>query len=233
MAANRKRPIGEDPAVVYATYEEYLDSHISHDDMKFLGERELARTLLEVGYRASELLSRKEFYDRKKELTDAPKKVLDPSEILVHLGCNFEQSMFLSALADREELVRNGRLSSIIFIRDVDSRGHEISGYIDFGHRLQSEDFGQYFQGKKKLLPKPSDLSYYNWETQTLSFNNSQNFTVIADGTQGLMFKHKRDRKVVTVDPKYPPGDNSRRVVIPTPEFVQVVIFDHVTRRKN
>ena len=118
---------------------------------------------------------------------------------------------FLQALAEREEAVRNGKLTvsphsrclltpgciflkkcacvqSIIFIRDRNARGQEISGYIDFAHRLKSEvlivrdavvmetscqndicaqDFGPYFARTKRLLPRPSDLSYYNWETQT------------------------------------------------------------------
>src|SRR6185312_11955640 len=86
----------------------------------------------------------------------------------------------------------------IIFIRDYNSKGQEISGYIDYAHRIKTEvhtiiaiavtpphpiaipraiassqDFSVYFKprdGKKepeRLLPKPSDLSYYNWDTQT------------------------------------------------------------------
>lgn len=47
-----------------------------------------------------------------------------------------------TATFKREELVRNGKLSTIIFIRDViDKKGHEVSGYIDYGHRLKTEDF--------------------------------------------------------------------------------------------
>lgn len=47
---------------------------------------------------------------------------------------------------------------SIIFIRDKNPRHQEISGYIDYAHRLKTEDFEPYFSGKKRLLPKPSDL---------------------------------------------------------------------------
>lgn len=39
------------------------------------------------------------------------------------------------ALAEREENVRNGRLTTIIYIRDRNGRGQEISGYIDYAHR--------------------------------------------------------------------------------------------------
>ena len=47
---------------------------------------------------------------------------------------------------------------SIIFIRDKNARGQEISGYIDFSHRLKTEDFEPYFGAKKRLIPRPSDL---------------------------------------------------------------------------
>jgi len=54
----------------------------------------------------------------------------------------------------------------ILFIRDYNKKGQEISGYIDLAWRLKTEDFRLYFTHQKRLLPKPSDLSYYNWETQ-------------------------------------------------------------------
>ena len=41
----------------------------------------------------------------------------------------------LQALQQREESVRNGKLTTIIFIRDKNAKGQEVSGYIDYGHR--------------------------------------------------------------------------------------------------
>ncbi len=61
---------------------------------------------------------------------------------------------------------------------------------------MKLEEFEPYFEGKKKLLPRPSDLSYFNWDTQTSTSNSSPNFQVIADNEAGLLFKNKRDRKV-------------------------------------
>lgn len=49
-------------------------------------------------------------------------------------------------------------LQSIIFIRDLNPLGREVSGYIDYAHRLKTQDFEPYFSGKKKLLPRRSDL---------------------------------------------------------------------------
>jgi hypothetical protein len=95
-------------------------------------------------------------------------------------------------------------------------------------------------------LPKATDLSFYNWETQTPTSTSTPNFQVIAAGTDGLLFKNKRDRKIINVDPKAisplnnvfthlqgDPGDNSRRIEIKTEEYTQCVIYDHVTRRKT
>ena len=85
-----------------------------------------------------------------------------------------------------------------------------------------------------RLLPKPSDLSFYNWKTQTSTSNSSPNFEVIAHNENGLEFKNKRDRKVINVDPNAKSaGDNSERKQIDTHEYVQVVIYDHWTRRKT
>jgi hypothetical protein len=149
------------------------------------------------------------------------------------MGKNLADKPFLQALANREEAVRNGKLTCIIFIRDFNSRGQEVSGYIDLAHRLKTESFEPYFTGKRRLMPKPSDLSYYNWETQTSTSNSSPNFQVVADNGTGLLFKNKRDRKVIDVNPSATPGDNTTRFELRTSEYAHVVIYDHVTRRKG
>ena len=51
----------------------------------------------------------------------------------------------MQAIANREELVRTGKLTTIIFIRDFNSKNQEISGYIDLAQRLRAEDFVPYF----------------------------------------------------------------------------------------
>ena len=44
--------------------------------------------------------------------------------------------------------------------------------------------------------------SFYNWETQTSTSNPTPNYQVIAENASGLLFKNKRDRKILNVDPK-------------------------------
>ena len=160
---------------------QYLDSQISPMDIYYLEDQDLARQLVELGYRGSgETLKREEFEARKKaaeeakasKLRNAPKKLASADKDLSHFP-------FLHNLAEREDLVRNGKLTSIIFLRDKNSKGQEVSGYIDYAHRLKSENFEPYFERKKKLMPKPSDLSYYNWETQHSTSNSTPNFQVM------------------------------------------------------
>jgi len=219
----------------FSTYEDYLDSQISATDLYYLEDEDLARQLVELGYRGSgETLKRDEFEARKKaaevarinKLRAAPKQLASANKDVTGFA-------FLASLAEREEMVRNGKLTTIIFIRDKNHKGQEVSGYIDYAHRLKTENFEPYFERKKKLMPKPSDLSFYNWETQTSTSNATPNFQVIADNEAGLLFKNKRDRKVINVDPKARPGDNSRRIELHTHEYTQVVLYDHVTRRKT
>jgi hypothetical protein len=149
------------------------------------------------------------------------------------MGKALADKPLLQALAAREELVRNGKLTCILFVRDLNAKGQEVSGYIDFAHRLKTENWEPYFDGRVKVLPRPSDLSYYNWDTQASTSSASPNFAVLAESEAGMLFKNKRDRKVINVDPRANPGDNTTRTEIRTAECLQAVVWDHFTRRKG
>ncbi|KAM8940328.1 cilia- and flagella-associated protein 299 isoform 1-T1 [Pelodytes ibericus] len=222
----------------FNTYEDFLDSQITSLDLYYLEDEELARQLVELGYRGSgEVLKREEFEARKAAAEAARLSQQTQQKILSNAGKELKDN-FLKALALREEANRNGKMTSIIFIRDKNTHGQELSGYIDFSQRLKTEDFENYFNGKKKLLPRPTDLRYllsifYNWETNVSTSNTSPNYQVIAENSSGLLFKNKRDRKILNVDPKASPGDNSTRTPIQTNLYIQAVIYDHITRRKT
>ncbi|KAF7257531.1 hypothetical protein EG68_04258 [Paragonimus skrjabini miyazakii] len=228
-------PLGLDNAVTqFNTYEDFLDSQITATDLFYLEDEELARQLVELGYRGSgEIVKRDDFNSRKIALAEA---VLAKEQSKKALACEGLDIIcpVARALASREDANRTGKMSTIIFIRDLNTRGQEISGYIDYAYRLKTEDFTQYFTEKKKLLPRPGDLSFYNWETQNVVATSSPNYTVLAENPNGLLFKNKRDRKILNVDPSAPtPGDNSTRTVISTEKYLQAVIYDHITRRKT
>lgn len=140
-------------------------------------------------------------------------------------------------LLEKERQDQENEDKEEIQLKELEEEGIEISGYIDLAHRLKSEDFTQYFKGSKFLLPKNTDLSYYNWNTGICVSNDSPNFKVDASsGSKGLLFRNKRDRKVINVDPDQADGsDSTNRQPCTTrwPEFKQIVIFDHYTRRKT
>jgi len=61
--------LGLDTVEQFETYEEYLDSQVTDADMFFLEDEDLARQLVELGYRGSgDTLQREEFEQRKKAL---------------------------------------------------------------------------------------------------------------------------------------------------------------------
>jgi hypothetical protein len=235
LMADDDLAVGDSLVNDFESYEDYLDSQITETDIYYLEDEDLARQLVELGYRGSgETLKREEFMARKKAVEQARlNKLRTTPKALASAGKDVTGFPFLASLAEREEMVRNGKLTTIVFIRDKNAKGQEVSGYIDYAHRLKMESFEPYFERKKKLMPRPTDLSFYNWETQTSTSNATPNFQVIADNEGGLLFKNKRDRKVINVDPKARPGDNSRRIELHTHEYTQVVLYDHVTRRKT
>ena len=68
-------------------------------------------------------------------------------------------------LAQRERPLKNGRMTTILFLRIAGRDGkNEVSGYIDLADRMKKEDFKPIFMKKKTLMPKETDLSYYNWD---------------------------------------------------------------------
>lgn len=54
----------------------------------------------------------------------------------------------------------------------------------------------------------------------------------MADNEAGFLFKCRRDRKVINVDPGAELDERTARHVIDTHEYMHVVIYDHVLRRK-
>ena len=114
-------------------------------------------------YRGSgETLKREEFEARKEAAEQARlSKLRNAPKPLCSAGKDLSDFPFLHALAEREEMVpaslflctrrpaqccsclqvRNGKLTSIIFIRDKNHKGQEVSGYIDYAHRLKVSSY--------------------------------------------------------------------------------------------
>ncbi|KAM4746598.1 cilia- and flagella-associated protein 299 [Anableps anableps] len=215
-------------------YEDYLESKVTPTDLFYLKNRELARKLVEHSHKGM-ILSREEFEERKAAAEAAEAAKTEQSSVfysrsrpttLASAGKELNDN-FLKALAEREEANRSGKMTSVIFIRDYNALGQEVSGYIDYAHRLKTQDFEPYFCGKKRLMPGCSDLCYYNWKTQTSMSNSSPNFEVIYDDPNGLLFKSKRDKKMLNVDPWSGSSGDSRRLLLQSDLYVHVVLYDH------
>ncbi|XP_047446915.1 cilia- and flagella-associated protein 299 [Mugil cephalus] len=223
-----------DPLSQFNVYEDYLDSKVTPMDMFYLKSRKFARTLVENGHKGR-VLSRKEFEERKAaaQAAEAAKSNVFYNRsrpvTLASAGKELKDN-FLKALAEREEANRSGKMTSVIFIRDHNTLGQEVSGYIDYAHRLKSQDFEPFFSGKKRLLPGRPDLCYYNWETQVSTSNSSPNFEVLYDDPNGLLFRNKRDKKILNVDPLSGPGEDSKRTFLQSDLYAHAVIYDHNIR---
>lgn len=150
-----------DPVSQFPDYESYLASQISEQDVAYLDNEDTARQLIELGYRGTgDTLRREEWESRKKADKEKHLHRDVAPKPLASMGKEreMEGKPFLQALAAREELVRNGKLTVIIFIRDHNSKGQEVSGYIDYGARLKTDNFEAIFDGKQKLVPRPRSV---------------------------------------------------------------------------
>ncbi|XP_037076711.1 cilia- and flagella-associated protein 299-like [Pollicipes pollicipes] len=217
----------------FETYEAYLDSIASWQDMFYLEDQTLARAIVELGYRGTaEFMKRHEFAERRREF-EASKVSRDSREDrLAADGLELEDPLLL-ALAEREAVNRDGRVATIIFLRSLNERNQEISGYVDYAQRLRSDAFREYFSGEARLMPRVNDLAYFNWKTQSSRCNNTVNWTVLSESVHGMVFKSRRDRKVVSVDPRTEtPGDSSTRTLVQSSNYTQVVLYDHIIRQK-
>ncbi|XP_023028536.1 cilia- and flagella-associated protein 299 [Leptinotarsa decemlineata] len=217
--------------LAFQSYEDYLDSLGTTQDECYLQSIEVSRAIAELGYRSSgETLSRKQFEKRLAAVhlyLYPPYKPYELSSEGMVKGDPLHQDLAL-----RERSNRVGILSTIIFLKYYTKAGFEISGYIDFGEKLASEDWKPFFRGKKKILPKITDLGYYHWRSGRVVSNDSLNYKVQQDPVKGLIFQNRFDRKIINPAPGVDPGANTTRKRIYTDLYDLVIIFDHVVRQR-
>ncbi|CAF3132456.1 unnamed protein product [Rotaria socialis] len=191
-------------------------------------DSDIARQFVELGFRGiGHALSRKDFQERKyhaelilQSRRQGPISIISDSLTVIE--------PFAQALASREEANRTTRLLTIIFIRDRNNVGHEISGYIDYASRLKLDDFTQFFIGQNKLVPLTTDLSFYNWDTHMSTSNDSNNFHLLPD-VNGIRFRCQHDRKIVHVDPESKNyGDGTTRTCVNTDGYLQIILYVNI-----
>jgi hypothetical protein len=191
---------------------------VTKEDLIYLEDEELARDVKELYAVNKGEIRSKEDFDRKKREIELLNREEDAKERpLFSLNMNYKKGSFLDQLQERESEVRNGRKSTIIFIRYKDKKGKETSAYIDYRERLKSDEMDLVFKEGKPLIPKPTDLSYYNWSAQKVLSNDSTFFRVDAGPKERLSFKNNTDRKIINVDLEYldkHPGLDVKRIPI-------------------
>ncbi len=96
--------------------------------------------------------------------------------------------------------IKYKRKSTIIFIRYKEQNGKEASAYIDYRDRLKNDNMEDVFNSKRDLIPRTTDLSYYNWTLQKVHSSDSTFFRVDAGPNERLSFRNNTDRKIINVD---------------------------------
>lgn len=216
----------------FSTYDEYLDSLVTPVDLCYLRSTPVARQIVQLGYRCTgETLDKDSFHRRLKAVKDLLFPICEP--YVLSSECITPTDALQQELAFRERPNRLGILSTIIFLRHFNNFKFEVSGYIDFQHRLQGENWLPFFRGKKKLWPRSTDLGYYYWKMGRTLLNETPNFQPVIDKERGLLFKNVHDRKLIWVDPAAPsPGVDTTRVRVYSDKYEHVILYDHVVHSK-
>ncbi|XP_058464991.1 cilia- and flagella-associated protein 299-like [Malaya genurostris] len=218
----------------FSTHQEYLQSLVTTQDLRYLGHKQNGLRLYQTGYRS---LTKAAFESRRSEIGDFLYATQDPN---VYFSRGLQTTnTFLAELATRERPNRLGILSTIIYIRYC-RKNAEISGYIDYEQALRRTnkdkenalDWKAIFKEERTLYPTKIDLSYYNSKTDRIFKRNSRNYIVICDPIKGIIFRNIYDRKDILPDPigGYF-GTNTTRTEIECDVYEQVVLYDHVQRR--
>ncbi|GAU99991.1 hypothetical protein RvY_10915 [Ramazzottius varieornatus] len=221
----------------FDTYDDYLDSQLTEEDLFYFGDHRLAQTILEQGFdRNREKFTRRKF-NQAKEAAEHRIQAIEAARVAGVKSVKAEDAG-LRELARRKYENESGRLATIIFLRTRNTKGQEISAYIDFAHRLtvDPERWRDIISGKTRLEPEETDLSFYNWSTRASFLNDSLNFTVSVGKDCKVKFKHKKDHQSVRVSRFVPSKNNSfetpesGRTKIQSKTYAQVTLFDHWVR---
>lgn len=216
----------------FKSYEEYLDSLVTPADLCYLRSSVIARQLAELGYRSTgDTIDKRSFHKRLRAVKDHLFPIHHPYVLDSELVAT--RDPLERELAHRERSNRIGVLSTIIYIRQVTKLNYEISGYIDFADRLNTEDWQAFFRGKMIVRPRRSDIAYYNWRMSKTVLNSSPNYRPVIDGERGLLFANLHDGILVSVDPySSSPGVDTTRVRVYSDKYEHVVLYDHVVRAR-
>ncbi|PRD35606.1 UNVERIFIED_CONTAM: hypothetical protein NCL1_11055 [Trichonephila clavipes] len=195
-------------------------------------DKDMCRDLLSMEYHSNKRIIRREAFEETKAKKAAKIKEYKIREQRICSDELTTSCKLMQELAKREKDNLNGCLATIIFIRNVNEKGEEVSAYIDYTHRLRIENWNVYFTGEKKIVPLETDLSFYNWTKGNSHHKSSTNFEVVPNtDTLKLVFVCKNDGYSIDVNPKIPVDELLFRLDLTDTNYEQAVIFDHVVDR--
>ncbi|XP_030561516.1 cilia- and flagella-associated protein 299-like [Drosophila novamexicana] len=220
----------------FENYSDYIKSFISIKDQRYMESSKAITQFVKLGYRTTtKIYECDEFeYIRNKTL-----ELINPR---IQLGLQCGQYIKgndpgLRALAEREVPNLLQKLSTIIFLVVRQPSGFDISGYIDYTDSLHSynlhlrcaTNWKGVFEGRCKLRPKPTDLSYYDLHKKLVISNNSGNYQTMHFG-QSMAFMHRGDHKVIHLDSHHGTG-SVKRSMIQASSMGTLILYDHVVRK--
>ena len=118
----------------FETYEDYLDTFITEDDMIYLGEEEIARIVVELGYRSSATLTREKFFQTKAELA-AARNISGKQEVRLSQADSEDSretpgearpDRLLQAIRERFPTNLNNSQNTILFLSRAPDDGQEV-----------------------------------------------------------------------------------------------------------
>ncbi|KAJ5080290.1 cilia- and flagella-associated protein [Anaeramoeba ignava] len=227
-------------------YEDYLDSQITPTISKFLSDKKMIRNLISNGI-FGDVLSQKEFEIRKKNKKNKLKTKKETQKKQDQIETNLDKNPLLSYLFEKEKFVRKKEISILLFIQYKNPKtNEEISGIIDFFQRLNTENFEDYYLGKKILIPNQNDISYFEFETKKLNigipskYSSFKTIINIEDQNENfLLFQNIFDQKIIDLgfnlnfekenDPK---KDQTEKIIRNSlDDSIYSIIFEHKIRK--
>ncbi|KAM8714713.1 hypothetical protein ACLKA7_001123 [Drosophila subpalustris] len=229
---------GDFNLLTFDSYSDYLKSFTKTEEYRYLGGMKVIKTFVKLGYRTNATIyDEAEFHKIRKRLLE----LINPKSTRSQLFSRYlvGDDPALVAFAEREERNVQKKLSTIIFLQIRRRNGFDISGYIDYADSLQkcttrslgATNWKAVFEGRILLKPNRNHLSFYDWHSGIVCFNNSNNYEVVNYGAS-LCFKHIGDHKIVpvtTADSSF--KDNVKRQLIQSPMYGCVAIYDHIVRK--
>lgn len=216
----------------FKTYEEYLDSLVTAVDLFYLESTTIAQKIARLGYlSAVKTFDEETFYDRREFVGN----LLYPTHKIGMLASESTKPIngLQCELAVRERPNRLGSLSTIIFTHQSVKSGRIRSAFVDYAHRLTTEDWVPFFKGKEKLKIRSSDLYYLDSYLKHPVINRTENYNAFFDQRNRLVFHNLHDDKFLNLDPNKHCFGHVSSLKIQVKGFDLVILFDYVPRKKS